>query len=295
MSEADAPREPTEAERAAIAAAGENVKARPPRVRVKHESTDASARVRSIGPDHADRGGWSAHLMDTLGTNSHEFAEKAMAWVESSLAPDGLTSERDTNAALALITAIGPDNELEAVLAAHVVGFNALTMNMLHRAAKATDRGARRDYANLASKASARMAEQIAALSRLRSGGKQQVIVKHVYVQGNAVIGDNAQTVIGGGWGGGALESGGQPHGPAEIAGLATEGSAQVRGQEPRRQPLPIASDAGEEAMSVARSVGGRSEGRTQRGVSNGALYTGGGGLPPAVARDDLGGAEHEG
>ena len=76
--------------------------------------------------------------------------------------------------------------------------------------------------------ASRTMATHVETLAKLRSGGKQQVIVKHVYINGNAVVGDGTQAVFGdvGGRGDGGPDhpqSHAQPAANALIPALLSE------------------------------------------------------------------------
>lgn len=96
-----------------------------------------------------------------------------------------------------------------------------------------------RAISGLALKLTRTFATQIEALAKLRNGGKQQVEVRHVYVNGNAVIGD----VHAGTGGGGSLENGRRPHAP----GLAFAPGEAVRGDiQAEREAVPVAGGEGE-------------------------------------------------
>lgn len=225
-------REPRPAEAAAILAAVKSRQARPSRVAIALENGHA------IAP-HSSEAGFAAQLADTFGTNSNDFLNVALSNL------DQITKDRGTpgktcdpqalNAAIALLGAIGPKDELEGALAQQMAATHTLAMEMLRRGSN-TDRVDHIQlYGGLAMKLQNVFVNQLGALSKLRGGGKQQVEVRHVYVNGNAVIGD---VHANGGGGSAAFEH--QPHaqGLAHLSGAPIEA---VRGKHPERRELPVA------------------------------------------------------
>lgn len=103
------------------------------------------------------------------------------------------------NAGLAIINAVAPANELEAVLAAQMVGANHFAMKSWARAANNSDMAVVQANAAMANKASRTFAMQMEALAKMRRGGEQ--IVKHVHVNGGgqAVIAGTLNAGKGGG------------------------------------------------------------------------------------------------
>ena len=201
--------EPGWRERDAITAATARTHDRPPAVEVAAEG------LADMGPPHADAAGWSARLLDAFGTGSVAFASAEINALGYSGRARGEKAASATalNAALAFVGAIKPENELEAALAVQMAGVHSLTAEMLGKAkhAEMTDHLAL--YGGLAIKLARTFAAQTEALAKLRGGGKQQVEVKHVYVNGNAVVGDvHAGPGPGGGDAGG---SAGRPHAQA--------------------------------------------------------------------------------
>lgn len=262
-------RDPTPKEAEAMATAVERMSRRPARatMTVRH-APDSTV----ISNPHSDPKGWAAHVNDTFGTTSNAFADRSLARLDA-IARDGRATpatETQINATLALLGAIAPANELEAVIGEQIVATHLLSMDFMSRA-KHTDTVPKMDaYTTMATKLSRTMAAHVEALTKLRSGGKQQVIVKHVYVQGAAVIaGDGAQTFIAGpGDAGGALAKLGQPHGPDLIASSAAAPGLPMRSADPAWDAMPSASHSGPEALPDARrQESGSAEGKGERAV----------------------------
>jgi hypothetical protein len=98
------------------------------------------------------------------------------------------------NAALCMLSAIDPKNELEAMLAVQMVASNHMALMSTRRAAHAQTIDSRQLNGNLATKFSRTFVAQMEALPRHRRGGKQ--IVEHVHVNegGQAVIANTVTT-----------------------------------------------------------------------------------------------------
>ena len=239
---ADKP-DPSEVEKKAIRKAIDRVNARPRRVCI-------SGKDGKMQSPHADHDGWTNRLADTLGTTSDGFMSAALASLDYTGRGRGserLSEPQGVNAALALVAAINPADELEAALAIQMAGTHALSTELLGRA-KQTDRTDHIQlYAGLAVKLQNTFAAQITALAKLRGGGKQQVEVRHVYINGNAVIGDVHAT---GGEAGAAF--GHRPH----VQGLEHLPGAPcppMRSADPGGECVPVAGDGGPDEMPDAR------------------------------------------
>jgi hypothetical protein len=95
------------------------------------------------------------------------------------------------------------------------------------------------------------MAAHIESLTKLRSGGRQRIEV--VYVNGPAIIGDNAQTVFTG-----VPREGGesaiivQPHATTALAHIAAATGLPMRREDPQGDAVLVASGEGAEALSDA-------------------------------------------
>lgn len=239
--------DPTAGERQAIERAKVSLAERPRRVRIGQQQSSGS--VLSISQPHSDGHGWGDHLTDTFGTASQTFAEQSLVRLATITKERGasLPTQAQTNGALAIMGAIAPRDELEALIGEQIIAAHMASLDFMARAR--ANAGEYRDsaaaYANMATKASRAMATHIETLAKLRSGGKQQVIVKHVYVQGNAIVGDNGQAVFGGvatQGGGGATAKLNQPH--AQLHAM--------RGDDTLGLALPFTGDPGEETVPDA-------------------------------------------
>lgn len=258
-------REPTAEEQAAIKSAAERYPSRPLRPRVSAKVTETSVGKQvELGAPHSDRAGWHITLNDALATRSHAFTDQAMTGVANVLDPNAKRPEAAYNAALALIGGINPQNELEAALACQIVATHGLSMDCMGRAARESRMDARDTFVSQATKLSRTMTAQIEALTKLRSGGKQQVEVRYVYVDAR-----NSQNLIGIGTGG-AQGDGGQPaiQTQPNVPGLAFAPGLPMRCEDASGHALPAASDAREEALPKAwGEEPRRAEGRTQRSL----------------------------
>ena len=243
-------------------------------------------------PPHSDGHGFCEQLRDTFGSSSDAFCSASATRLDPLLrnpgdkcAPDGRV-----NAALAVMGAIAPANELEAIIGEQIIGTHTLSIDLMGRAQHADTIPKQEAYINMATKLSRTMAAQVEALSRLRSGGKQQVIVKHVYINGNAVVGDNAQTV---------LQAGGRGSDPGNIgqshaARLFDAPGPPVWREDQIGLAMSVAGGSGTEALSDARrDEPRRTNRRGKRSVPNGQAHSGAAALPLDGARPCQARKEH--
>jgi hypothetical protein len=114
-----------------------------------------------------------------------EFKAYCLTNLVNIMAEAGQTDlEIPVNAALAMLTAINPKDELEAMLAVQMVATNHLALRMTRLAAGSTALENRQLNGNLATKFSRTFTAQLEALNRHRRGGKQ--IVEHVHINAGA-------------------------------------------------------------------------------------------------------------
>ena len=230
--------EPTEKQKEAIAESARRLLNRVEPVELQLE-TSADGTRRSEGR-HSHHDGFVAQLLDTLGTTSSAFASAevgALEWMTRGRPAKQGDDVTPVNAALALVTAIRPENELEAALATQMAGTHALTCELLARS-KTTDRTDHIQlYGNLAIKLARTFTAQIEALGKMRRGGEQ--IVRHIHVDnrgGRAIIGETVNTGVG------ANERNGeQSDGPDVAAAL----SPALLGQDPHGFGVPIPGGVG--------------------------------------------------
>ncbi len=156
------------------------------------------------------------------------------------------------NGALHLMAAIAPRDELEGALAMQMAGNHQLTLDMIRGASQADTTDKLALYGSLAVKLQRTFAAQVEALSKLRSGGKQQVEVRYIYVDARGsqnVIGD----IAGGGRGAGEIST--QAHAADPIARLPFAPGVQVWGPDAAGHAMPVARGEGTEAVQDARRI----------------------------------------
>jgi hypothetical protein len=164
---------------------------RPP-VRLKLRRVNANL-AKAYPPDGESKVWWK-RLKKALGTMSSDFVNASLLQLQAAAQlPCGGISETATNAALALIEAAEPRNEIEGVLAVQMACTHAAAMSVLARFRGGG--GSERRVVALATAAARLMraySVQVEALRRLRHGGDQYVRVEHVHVNdgGQAVIGN---------------------------------------------------------------------------------------------------------
>jgi hypothetical protein len=142
-------------------------------------------------------------------------------------------------ATIAAMIGIAPKDELEGMLAAQMVATHSAAMECFRRAMlKEQPFACWREQVSLGSKLVRSYTLLMEALDRHRGKGQPQVVrVERVTVEagGQAIVGAVAQG------GGGAARSQDRPH--AKQVGHAPEPA--LRGQEPEREPVPVAGGAG--------------------------------------------------
>lgn len=177
-------------------------------------------------------------------------------WVKNSK-PEDL--DRQLNAVVAALIGIAPQDELEAMLAAQLIGAHNAAMECYRRAmiAEQTFEG-RRESLSQANKLSRTYAALIEALNRHRGKGQQKVTVEHVHVHagGQAVVGMVASSALAGGGEGKKSEE--LPHAKQMGAGSANHaGEPAMPCAHARARALPGAGD-GERALPHARGNSAR-------------------------------------
>jgi hypothetical protein len=161
-------------------------------VRVKLKSADAYA-VQAYPPDgESER--WVSRLNTALGTVSSDFVNASLLQLQAaSRSPFGTISETAMNAALALISAVAPKDEIEAALAVQMSCTHAVSMAILSK----LDSGFGTErrifaFASAAARLMKTFTMQVEVLRRLRHGGQQYIRVEHVHIDdgGVAIIGN---------------------------------------------------------------------------------------------------------
>ena len=137
---------------------------------------------------------WWAQLNKALGTSSNAFVNASLFQLQGAARlPGSGISEIAVNAALAMIEAAAPKDEIEAALAVQMAATNSAAMAVLERLGNG--HASERRVAALGS-AAARLlrayTHQVETLRRLRHGGEQLIRIERVDVNdgGQAIIGN---------------------------------------------------------------------------------------------------------
>ncbi len=232
-----AKRDPSDLERSAIDAARESFNARPIRAEMQVEpAANGSLDAEAV---HNDEIGAAVMVNDAFGSSSGHFVNQCVTHLaNATTAHGGAVSTQGLNAALALVGAIGPRDELEAALATQMVATHEMMLMLSNRARSAQRLESIKEYGNLATKMARTFTTQIKALGDMRRGGEQVVRHIHVYQGGQAVVAETFNV-----HGGQSANSFGQPHafGPALL------------GQDTAGYGVPISSGARPETLPHAR------------------------------------------
>ena len=163
-----------------------------PPVRVKLRRVHAN--LATAYPPDGDSKVWWKRLKKALGTRSSDFVNVSLVQLKAAAqTPGSGTSEVVLNAALAMIEAAAPKDEIEGAHAVQMACTHMAVMAVLTRLGGWG--GTERRVATLGSTAARLLraySTQVEVLRRLRHGGHQYVHVEHVHVNdgGQAVIGN---------------------------------------------------------------------------------------------------------
>ncbi len=173
-----------------LMSAAEQRRRAPVRVRVFR----ADGKVASVHPPNGEEKHWWLRLNTALGTTSSDFVNASLFQIQSACrSPWGRISELAMNAALAMVEAAAPKDEVEAALAVQMACTHTAAMAVLARVDAALGSEQRVvAFGSAAARLMRTYATQVEVLRRLRNGGQQFVRVEHVHVNdgGQAVIGN---------------------------------------------------------------------------------------------------------
>jgi len=194
-----ADREPYPVERRHMDEAKHRIGQRPRRV---EPVLSISGEVGTIDAPHSDKAGQACALMDTFATTSDAFVNRQLCNL-ASMGGGGAAqpTSNDIGAALAIVGAVEPQNELEAALAVQIAMTHQLAASLTMRAQQSPTVKGMTDYGNLATKAARTFTAQLDALTRLRSGGKQVVEHRHYNIDnrgGQTVVAEHMTTGVSG-------------------------------------------------------------------------------------------------
>jgi hypothetical protein len=163
-----------------------------PPVRVKIYGDDG--KLVQVHPPDGESAIWWGRLKKVLGTTSSDFVNARLFQIQAACrSPWGGISELSVNAALAMIEAAAPKDEIEAALAVQMACTHTAAMAVLAKLDVAFGTEQRVvAFGSAAARLMRACATQVEILRRMRNGGQQFVRVEHVHVNdgGQAVIGN---------------------------------------------------------------------------------------------------------
>ena len=151
------------------------IRQRPVRVKL----TRADAYVAATCPPDGETENWWRRLNEALGTMSSDFVDASLLQLQAAArSPYGTISQTHMNAALAMITAAAPRDEIEAALAIQMACSHMAAMSMLSKldSGLATERRITA-FGSAAARLMRTYAMLVEVLRRLRHGGHQCVRV----------------------------------------------------------------------------------------------------------------------
>jgi len=159
--------------------------------------------VVSIGLEHPDAAVGSALLCNSTGTSSTVFAGVLVEGLMQATAHKGEAQAKALNDALAVVQALHPQDEVEAMLAAQMAMVHRAVMHSARRLEHCDTLQQLEAHDRCLNRLSRTYTAQVDALKRYRSGGQQRMTVEHVHVHegGQAIVGTVNQGQGGGGGG----------------------------------------------------------------------------------------------
>ena len=178
----------TAEERAGVAAHAERRKQRFPAPRLK---VIPDGETSTISADHPVTAIGNALVLESLATADNDFFDGLLSQLINASAPGRKADERSLNIMLAMVRAVAPKDEVEAMLAAQMAAVHAATMATARRLAHIENTVQQDSASNALNKLARTFATQMEALKRYRTGGEQRVVVQHVTVSdgGQAIVG----------------------------------------------------------------------------------------------------------
>lgn len=179
-------REPSTGEKRAIKRARDNHGKRPTRPEIKSGLNEAGAV--HLETAHSDYDGGAYQMQDAFGSSSHQFVSDSLLDLVNIV---GVDSD-SVGSAVSLIAGVNPQNELESALAQQMAITHELMKTIACRVKGADQIDVLNAYGNLTTKLSRTFTGQVEALTKLRTGGKQVVEHRYIYVGegGQAIVAD---------------------------------------------------------------------------------------------------------
>jgi hypothetical protein len=146
----------------------------------------ADGKLAKVHPPDGEAKHWWRRLNKAPGTKSSDFVNVSLFQIQAAArSPLGGISELSMNAALAMVEAAAPKDEIEAALAVQMACTHTVAMAILAKldVAFATERRVAA-FGSAAARLLRAYATQVEVFRRLRSGGQHFVRVEHVHVNG---------------------------------------------------------------------------------------------------------------
>jgi hypothetical protein len=172
----------------AILEAHRQRRAAKPRSRVKVEKVAGEHQIR---PDHPDVKIGSRILMEAVGADSLDFLDGLLAHLTNAGSQGREPDERGINFMLSVVQGIGPQDEVEAMLATQMAAMHVATMTFARRLAHVETIQQQDSAARAFTKLARTFTAQVDALKRYRTVSEQKVTVERVTVNagGQAIVG----------------------------------------------------------------------------------------------------------
>jgi hypothetical protein len=145
-----------------------------------------------LKPDHPDPQIGPLLLMQALGTEDTAFYEGLLMQLANAGSAGREPDEKGINFMLSVIKGVAPRDQLETMLAAQMAAVHMATMTLARRLAQVESIQQQDSAERAFNKLARTFTTQIEALKRYRTGGEQNVTVKHVTVNsgGQAIVGN---------------------------------------------------------------------------------------------------------
>lgn len=148
--------------------------------------------VPCVAVDHPDGKIGQRLLMEALGTSSFDFLDGIVRQLVNAGSQGSEADEKALNFMLSVVKGVGPKDEIETMLAAQMAAVHMSTMTLARRFGQVETVDQQDSAERALNKFARTFTTQIEALKRYRTGGEQNVTVKHVTVNegGQAVVGN---------------------------------------------------------------------------------------------------------
>ena len=221
----------------------------------------------TVQPDHATPGTGAIIQMNAVSMTDPALFSGFIGQLVNVSCRGQKVSEPDLNFMLAMVVAVRPRDEVEALLASQMAAVHNAVMTAARRLAH-VDTIQQQDSASaMFNKLARTYTAQIESLKRYRATGEQNIRVQHQHVTvnegGQAIVGD-----VSSGGGGVRNDSRHQPHAHEATRPVAASGGATVHGDIQALAPaVPVSGGQG-----VARVPDARRSRRSPKGASQRAL-----------------------